>query len=404
MIDISVFKSLLKKETYNKYKNIIFQIPSLEFEINNILNTIKDYYNTYPEKDMITVDELQLHFNNLYPAIKNPETYVQLISRFEKADINNVQLLIDSINRVSEAATANLILQECIELVNNPKTVGLSKIEEHLEFYKSLTQQSLKPEICDLTFDELIRIDSEEFGLNWKLDFLRKTVGSLKPGTLAHIFAYVETGKTSLGIFELVNFAQHLIEPDCVLYLSNEEPVVRTRLRAYCAFAQVDKYSAIASKDRIIKAWDKAIGNKLKMADNIEHIHEVEQYIDAYSPKLVMIDQGTKVNIPGEYNKVEKLQQLYNRYRQLAIKNNMVIITLGQADASCENKKHLKLGNMDNSKIGIPGELDIAIGIGSTDEEGFETRRYLSVCKNKLTGSHGHGQVTFYNTKCTYVD
>jgi len=404
LIDVSVLKPLLVKDTYNNYKNILAQIPNMEHELRVILDTIKTYYNKYPDKADISVDELKIHFNNQYPAIKNRQTLLALFDRFEKADVKNIQLLIDSINQLSEIAVASMITEDCIEIVNNYKPDSLQAIQKHLEFYQHLTDtlSTSESKVCKLTLTELLRLDSDEYGIDWELDFLKNNIGSLKPGTLGHIFAYSETGKTSLGVFEAVNFAKKIAAPDCILYLGNEESVTRTKLRAYCAFSKSEKPSVRAYQDKIEASWDKHIGDKLKFIDDVQTMAEVEQYIQDFRPKIVFIDQGTKVYIPGDYSEVKKLQQLYNRYRQLAGQNNTAIITLGQADATCANRRYLKLNNMDMSKVGIPGELDLAIGIGKTDEEGFEQRRYLSICKNKLTGSLDTGEVVFYNTKCTF--
>jgi hypothetical protein len=45
---------------------------------------------------------------------------------------------------------------------------------------------------------------------------------------------------------------------------------------------------------------------------------------------------------------------------------------------------------MDGSKIGIPGELDFAIGISKVDDEGKQWVRYFTITKNKLTGNLEH--------------
>jgi len=404
MIDISVFKSLLKQETYNKYKHIIFQIPSMDTEMKLILNSIRTYYETYSESEEITVDELKLHFTNQNPAIRDPELYDELLSRLYDADINNVELLITSINRLSEIATANVILHECIELTNSYQPEGLSKIAQHLEKFKALSSTVVGSEadVCRLTLEELLHLDSSESGINWEIEFLRDTIGPLKAGTLGHVFAYPETGKTSLGLFEATHMASRLIEPDSALYLGNEEPVTRSKLRAYSALFNREPDRIRDNSPMAMKLWDEKIGDKLKFIDQVSEIHKVEQYVSDFKPRIVFIDQGAKVNIPGDYSDVKRLQQLYNNYRNLAVKYNTVIVTLGQASADCINKKFLQLNHMDSSKIGIPGELDFAIGVGSIEEIGYEEVRYLSVCKNKLKGTHGKGEVTFKYKTCNF--
>ena len=101
---------------------------------------------------------------------------------------------------------------------------------------------------------------------------------------------------------------------------------------------------------------------------------------------------------------VSRLQKLYNRYRELAKEYNVIFISLGQADSASEGKKLIGLNNLDQSKVGIPGELDWCLGIGKVHDKGQEDVRYLNVAKNKLTGIYGSTQVIVDTQKCRYLD
>ena len=406
MSDIHIIKSLLDKQIYNKYVNILTNITNLEHELHVILNTLKEYFNTYSNKDSITLDELYIYLKHINPSIKL-DLYDSIFQQLQEAEIYNDDLLIQHLNRLSETATANLIMQEAVEIVNSKSSDGLQRIGSYIEDHQKLTELSSedKTDVNKMSLAELIRINSAENGLAWPLSYLNSTVGPLRPGTLSHIFAYTNNGKTSLAISTMVHYAKNcLADSDCVLFLSNEEACSRTKIRSYCALLKSNEVSIVRRQERANTRWNDEISDRIVFKGEILHMHQVENYIAEYRPKVVIVDQGPKVAIPGNDNEVKTLQRIYNQYRQIAVKNDLILITLGQSDVTCENKKVLKLSNMDMSKVGIPGELDVAIGIGKTAEEGFEDVRYLSVCKNKLTGRHGYGAVNFDFETCTYKD
>jgi hypothetical protein len=78
---------------------------------------------------------------------------------------------------------------------------------------------------------------------------------------------------------------------------------------------------------------------------------------------------------------------------------------VAQADAAGANKQWLTMDNINASKTDVPGELDWGIGIGSVDEQGMETVRFINIFKNKLKyGRKGRDQVSFTAETCRYKD
>ena len=60
-----------------------------------------------------------------------------------------------------------------------------------------------------------------------------------------------------------------------------------------------------------------------------------------------------------------------------------------QAGGTAEGKKYLDMNDVDSSHTAKQGEADWIIGIGKSNDPGFEAVRYLSVCKNKLPHTEG---------------
>lgn len=400
--ELSVLRSMMDYDLYNKYSPVLFGLEGKEPEYTELLNTIKEYYSKYREHKSISIDELRLFHEYLNPVAKDRSTINTLLDKIASIEISNIVLLTDNLNKVAEEHALNLIGQTCFA-----KKEGIAAVELLIVKHKSLVAkiQDSESEVCNLTLPELLLRDKAT-GLSWRMQFLQRTIGPLKPGTLGHIFARPETGKTSLGLSEATFFVRQLMgTPDVVLYLSNEEPIERLKLRAHTAMLA----SPVAVlNDRAMEGkeyWEAHNGNALKMIGDVTQLEQVEKHIHTFTPKVVFIDQGAKVSLPGfpgGENEPRKLQQLYQRYRELAKTYNTVIITLGQADINAEHKRWLTLGNLDSSKVGIPGELDFAIGIGMTIEEGMGQVRFINVCKNKIRGLLDKTEVQFDKMICQY--
>jgi hypothetical protein len=261
----------------------------------------------------------------------------------------------------------------------------------------------IENDVCNLPIRELFAKVTGE-GLTFRLKFLQDTYGFLRPGTLGHIFARPDAGKTSLALNELVYMAGQLTDDQCVLYLNNEEGIERIKARAMSAMLSVKPTWIMGNYDKAWQMWCKGNGERIKFIGGINHISKVIQKLERFAPKVIVIDQGPKVDTYGSLEGVQRLQILYNQYRDLANEHDCSIITLGQADNNAENRKYLSLNNLDSSKVAIQGELDWCLGIGRVDAEGFEEVRYLNSVKNKLTGRYGRGECTFDIQKCRMMD
>jgi len=396
---------MLDKSTYIKFSPVLHKYQNMDQEFKLILNAIEEYYNTYREETTVSIPELKNFFYQINPSLPDADLYDNLFNQIDTSIINNKDLLIDNLNKITDSYYANQMVTELIRIMEGRNgsfdTVeGINK--ERREIIGSTGEEE---EYVHTPLSELLAED-EEGDLKWRLPFLNDKIGSPPPGTLGHIFAYSETGKSSFALDTAASFAFCLKGTDqTILYLNNEERIDRIKLRSFSAFLNASKQRIVKEKETAIRKWGENGGEHLKLVGDCNHISVVEQNILKYKPLVTFIDQGPKVGFPGNEKEVRKLQLLYNWYREKSKELNTCIITLGQADASCEKKKWLKLSDMDSSKVGIPGELDFAIGIGKdSSNEGLSNLRYISVCKNKVRGLHSHGSAYFDSLKCRYKE
>jgi hypothetical protein len=403
MQSVGILKAMMDFNTYIKYSTVLFKIPNLEKETKSILVAISRYYDHYPDKKMITHDELETHYWYLNPQVKDQSIIEHIFDSMRGAEIENTELLVKLLNQTVEQHLCADIAQMATEVLQGDRTTGIDKIRETIQKYDEITgmAEQVEQDVCNLPIRDLFASVTGE-GLTFRLHILQEIYGFLRPGTLGHIFARPDAGKTSLALSELTNFAVQLSPEHPGLYLNNEEGINRIKARAMCAMFNRKPEEIMTNYDAAWEAWIKRGGENLKFIGSIAHISQVIQKLERFKPRVVIIDQGPKVQTYGNLEGVARLQQLYNQYRDLANEYDCSIITLGQADNLAENRKYLNLNNLDSSKVAIQGELDWCLGIGRIDTEGFEEVRYLNSCKNKLTGRYGRGEVLFDINRCRF--
>lgn len=408
MDQTGIVKAMLNLKLFTRYSPVLFKIENLSKEMRIIIDTLKDYYAKYPDSKDLTVDELRVYFFSLYPKYKDRKIIEAFFDRVEGAKIENKELLKKALNNLAESHMVSKIINDGINFLGQekPEPGIMEKFGATIEKYHELTGniENAESRVCTLKFRELIEAE-KSMGINWRLDSLNKLIGPIKPGSLGHIFARPEVGKSSMALAEATHFANQLRGTgDCVLFLGNEEGIKRLKVRMHIALIGRSLDVLEKNPEWADDVYERAGGNNIKAIEGVNHISEVEMFINSFKPKVCFIDQGTKVAVSGSDKMAghERLQACYNVYRNLATKYNMCIITTGQADSASEHKKWLTLNNMDGSKVGIPGELDFAIGISPSQEDGMERVRYISVCKNKLTGRLGKDRVYLDIEMCRY--
>ena len=114
---------------------------------------------------------------------------------------------------------------------------------------------------------------------------------------------------------------------------------------------------------------------------------DIEYIVNYYNPILMMYDQIDKVQGFEADREDLKLGAIYEWARNLTKKGHSAI-GITQADGHAEGVKWLNMGHVANAKTSKQAEADFIIGLGRSVEEGTENVRYITICKNKLLGSH----------------
>lgn len=408
MSQLAAVRAMLSYDSFVRYSSVLTGLKNLAPEHQQIIKTIEEYFKRYPDKKQMTVDELRSFFSVTNPA-SNKATFSEIFDALEHLDIENEELLKDILNHFVEVHMCSRISQAATEVMKGTKGTAMDEIEGMVQEFKDIAGGVSNDN--ELWYNEPLRdilVREKAGSLSWGIPWLNKTLGYLKPGTLGHVFARPDGGKTSFALHQIAHFGWELKkkkEEGLLLFLNNEEHpgVVKRRLiQAMLGWelAAIEEAPEEAERLHLLKG-----GSNIRIKGSVTHIRQIEDCLISAKPKVVVIDQGPKVWIPGfkDMSGVERLAKLYNKYRELAKQYNVIFISLGQADGASENKRLLGLNNLDNSKVGIPGELDWALGIGRvTNDPGLENVRWLNIAKNKLTGFVGSKELTFNIRTCRY--
>ena len=384
-------KGVLNYHDYQKYGGVFAEVDTLPAEVRLLVRAVGAYYDRFPDKKSITEDELLVFFMSLYPTSRHREYVTQFLRSLKDIRVDNPDVLRDAMGTiVYEHFMARVMALAARGIDTHDRDIP-GQIVAEMEGLQALTGK-----VCGdgqyrrESIPDIIRAE-QSFGFRWRLDLLQRALGNPRPGRLHHVFGLTHSGKSAMLIAEATYFARqfHKMGADkTVVYITNEEGQ-RQLLPRVCASLIGQPIRAIYDfPDRAEAAYSAHGGQRIVVVDDVHHISQVHKIISDTNPTLVFIDQGTKIRVAAGKNDArhEMLQRIYNEFRRLVVRRQIDIIACGQADAASKGKKWLSLQNMDGSKVGLPGELDVAVGIGQDDRDGYERVRYLHVCKNRYTG------------------
>ena len=404
MIEKQIIKLLLNKSFYTKYKG---QISRNVFQGNfgSLFDTIQKAHEKY-NKD-INIDELySLHTAVFNPALTRAakEQFSEMLQDIRETQEPSTEIADDIVKILGERDVAQRIAVEATEIFNG-KPADFNIITRLVEEHK----KGLPTERLDAVTNDIGELIEElNVTSKWKFNLMRlkENIGGVGPGNLMIAFARPETGKTAFWV-SLVAGPNGFAEQGAKVHaFINEEPAVRTQMRAISCFTGLNKEQVTNDISTAHMEWSK-IKNNIKMIDTVDWtMQDVDSHCEKHKPDIIIIDQLDKVNISGTFARTdEKLRAIYTSAREIAKRRECVVIAISQASADAHNRDHISFDMMENSKTGKAAEADLIIGIGNrSSNDPTNNMRILNVSKNKITGWHGDPAVTIDKYISRYDD
>ena len=385
------------------------------------------YYNSYYK--YINLNYIKINFVNLYKIFLVIDSYYKKNSDSNEISKVNLELAYHSnyLLEDSERDELSNTLQRIIDIELSP-----GQVEDYLNQHR---KRCLSGEIAKLALDvedgsaepnELIeklqefdhekieedKIDSVNMnlqdlyqsqiatpGLRWRLNWLNKSLGSLRQGDFGFIFARPETGKTTFLASEMTHMITQT-EGD-ILWFNNEEQGKKVAVRCYQALLGKTNKELFESLEDNSKTYKDKIQNRLKIYDfeDSSRANRIEQIIKTTNPSLIIFDQIDKIKGFKMDRYDLELKATYQWAREIA-KMYAPVIAVSQAGGTAEGKLWLTMDDVDSSKTAKQGEADWILGIGK-EQDNTSNMRFLNISKNKLLGDsdtlpdlrHGNAQV-----------
>ena len=240
--------------------------------------------------------------------------------------------------------------------------------------------------------DELLEYDSLANCWEFNIPSLSRAVRGGRAGEFMIAFARPEVGKTAFYVSLAVAPNGFCAQGADVHIITNEEPAKRTMIRAMSAYTGFSKKQLYMHREQAKQKFTEIQANII-MRDKVDaSVEWLNKYCERHKPDIVIIDQLDKLDVMGTFARTdEKLRQIYLKFREVCKRHDVFGIGISQASADAENRTNVTYAMMENSKTGKAAEADLIIGIGKQDiTDHNDTRRYLTISKNKLTGFHGN--------------
>jgi len=393
--EVALVKLLLSYNNfkdYFRYINLIYLKDSFK-ELSHIYSCLQEWHLKF-NKDA-SLEELQVFFYTSRPGVddKQREIYDVIFQQ-----ISTVKTTEDQLRGLVQATARREQLQQLAV-----KSLEVAEGRADLAEIESLTKQLLEfTELSEKPATQFVSNDLNELyldavktpGLRWRLASLNKSLGSLRKGDFGFIFARPETGKTTFLASEISFMATQLRDEDAaqnrgaILWFNNEEQGSKVMLRCYQASLGLRLEQLISSLKDNHQKFLKANGGRIKIYDQaIIDKEEVRRICIELQPSLIIFDQIDKLaGFKADRNDLE-LGEIYNWARELA-KNFCPVIGVCQADGTGEGQKWLTMSNVANAKTSKQAEADWILGIGRSNDSGYEAVRHFNISKNKLIGDN----------------
>jgi hypothetical protein len=375
------------KQVFDKYYPYISQLKNMDRDVKLLYDLLAKYYEQYDVAG-VSQPDFTLYYKHMYPTTKNKVLHTEMIRNLFDLDVNH-DIAQDMLERVMEQHYASKMIQDLMPVVEETKWGVLPSIEEKAkEFITKMKNpppeaRTLTP--SRMTIEELVRKEIEPDGFTWPLQGLQDSIGVVRKGKWGLGFAYVDTGKSSFGARCTAHWLRQMQDDEILLYCGNEEGSASIDLRVTQSLLDWTKDQIAADPTRADAMRIERGFNRMLMFDSIYHIKNIRSLLEEHQPAIIVIDQVTKLRTDSKTQDIEALTNVANFCRESAKEFDCHIFGLAQATGECADKMYPELKDLYNSRVGIQGELDYAIGVGmNTKIESQSNRRYFYVSKNKF--------------------
>ena len=400
MVEELIIKLFCEDRTYYskyyKYINLNY-IKNNFSSLYKLFLVIHSYYNNNKDSNSLSSVDFELAYYSSYLLEDSERTDLSESLHRILAHQVNVHNVVTYLEEHRKRCVAGELAKVALDVEDGSATLEdlLEKVNEFE--HQSIEEEEVKPVNMDL--EDLYESQIATPGLRWRLNWLNKSLGSLRKGDFGFIFARPETGKTTFLASEMTHMITQT-DGD-ILWFNNEEQGKKVAVRCYQALLGVNNKQLFENRAANKLEYQTTVGSRLQIYDyeDSSSTNRIEAIIKTTNPALIIFDQIDKIKGFKSDRYDLELKKLYQWSREIA-KKYAPVIAVSQAGGTAEGKLWLTMDDVDSSKTAKQGEADWILGIGK-EQDNTSNMRFLNISKNKLLGDadtlpdlrHGNTQV-----------
>lgn len=215
-----------------------------------------------------------------------------------------------------------------------------------------------------------------------------RLAGGVLPGHHIGIFGRTEIGKSTF----VIDVAARLLKQNQrVLYIGNEDQIDILKLRMLGRYLQRPQSALEANPKGSAKDFEEADSRLLMTQLYAGDVDAIHKRVTEWKPTVLVIDQFR--NLSGvDDGMTQRMEANAIRLRALLLSESLIGISVTQANDRSERHGqeapiYLGTGDIDSSRVGLPGQCDLLLGIGANSDLKARGQRYISFAKNKLSSA-----------------
>lgn len=342
----------------------------------------KSYYERDPKATSVDYEIVEKELESSYPRQHSSLTAALDTVKNTDSSVPNVMY---SYTQTKLEAIASRISDA---IVSGDKERVAKLVEEYQKFSNGALDDEESRIYQERNIGEIVQATSgQSLVPMYPTSFNDQLDGGVVKGSHVLIFGRPDSGKTMLSITNAVGLLKDGYK---VLYVGNEDPDDQMLLRLICALTGKSKYDVVHDvKHAEAVAYQNGYNNLIFAGLAPGTLPEIRKLLEEYQPDVLFIDQLRNLNM-FEANKVIQLEKAAQAARTLGKQYGVTVFSVTQAGDSAEGKLVLDMGDVDYSNTGIPGQMDLMVGVGVDEASRRRDSVMLSVCKNKINGNYMH--------------
>lgn len=269
------------------------------------------------------------------------------------------------------------------------------KIAEMLPYYEELMQATTLVNKGRTEWQDAVAVEDlfEKVGQENRIPIAPMRLnarlnGGALPGHHIIIFGRPEEGKSLITINMAWGFVKQQLR---TMYVGNEDQIDTLKSRAVARATGMSFEECEKKPKTCAKRYRDRGGEEFLLMTQLKHgtMDALERRVDEWKPDVLLVDQLRNVETDGDKMTV-RLETLGRKMRDLIIDYGLIGVSVTQAGDKSERYNQeppvwLGMGDIDNSRTGLPGTADLILGVGSNSEMKSRRERAISIPKNKLS-------------------